>query len=422
MIIDVMTAAVVAERLERVVRELAVAVAGLDPESVSGDEAARLTAVFSRIVGLGSAGRLVAARRVADCEEAWRQGGRYRSAEDWLGAISGTDHRDARRELKTGARLKKLPKVAQAVRSGELSPRVTDEVVRASSVAPGRQEAFIAAGRQSLGTIRDLRRRTETEARSREDDKARAGRHHATRFAWFGTDAEGMGVLNARMAPEKMAEIRGLVEEDAELRLAAAQRSGKAESAGAYRADALLAFVRRSHAASGRVGWGAEEDGSRPGTPRHRMLLRVDLPALLRGWATGDEIVEIPGCGSVPVTTARDLLGEALLTLVVTDGVDIRTVCSAGRHVQAAVDLALRWRDPTCVVPDCDRVRGLERDHWRVDHAAGGPTSLDNLALLCRFHHSQKTQGNWNLSGGPGRWAWTPARRRPKGKDPPPPG
>jgi hypothetical protein len=55
-------------------------------------------------------------------------------------------------------------------------------------------------------------------------------------------------------------------------------------------------------------------------------------------------------------------------------------------------------------VPNCDRSDPLERDHWRVDFAKDGPTSLDNLARLCPFHHDQKTLRGWVLDGGPGQW------------------
>ncbi len=404
------SAADLLERLEVAAGDLGALVRGFDPGAASGPEAARLATVFSRVARLGSAGRLAAAGRVAECAEAWRQGGRYRSAEDWLADVAGSDSREARGELRTGARLKKLPKVAAAVREGQLSPRETEEVALAAERAPGRQEEIIEAGRRSLGEIRNLRKKGETEARSREDDEARARRQHRNRSVWFGTDGEGMGVVNGRLAPERMAEIRVLVEEEADRVFAEARKAGRQESTGAYRADALLALIRRS-AAGGGSGAG-EGDGGRAGSGlRHRMLIRVDLSALLRGWAEGEETVEIAGCGPVPVATARDLLGEALLTLVVTDGVDIRTVVSAGRNIQSVVDLALRWRDRTCVVPGCDRTSRLERDHWRVDFAARGPTALENLCLLCRFHHSQKTRGNWNLSGGPGRWAWNPVKK-----------
>jgi hypothetical protein len=138
--------------------------------------------------------------------------------------------------------------------------------------------------------------------------------------------------------------------------------------------------------------------------PTALLRLTVDLEAFLRGYATDGETCKIPGYGSVPVAVARKLLGEALLELVIKRGTDVTTVVSDSRYVRKALRIALEERDPTCVVPGCDRSDPLERDHWQVDFGKDGPTSLDNLARLCPFHHDQKTHRGWVLDGGPGQW------------------
>jgi hypothetical protein len=61
--------------------------------------------------------------------------------------------------------------------------------------------------------------------------------------------------------------------------------------------------------------------------------------------------------------------------------------------------------------------------HHVVHWSDGGPTSLDNLALLCRTHHRtiHRTihEGQWQLTRGPGgRWT---ARRPPRAGPAPPP-
>jgi hypothetical protein len=59
---------------------------------------------------------------------------------------------------------------------------------------------------------------------------------------------------------------------------------------------------------------------SRRSNPRHLALLRVDLEALRRAAVEGDELCEIAGIGPVPVSVARELLGDAVLKLVITRG------------------------------------------------------------------------------------------------------
>jgi hypothetical protein len=75
-------------------------------------------------------------------------------------------------------------------------------------------------------------------------------------------------------------------------------------------------------------------------------------------------------------------------------------------------------RDRTCVFPWCTRpARGCDIDHIDAyDHQADaegrpqpGPTSTDNLAALCRFHHRLKTHSRWRyaMMVEPGAYVWT---------------
>ena len=50
------------------------------------------------------------------------------------------------------------------------------------------------------------------------------------------------------------------------------------------------------------------------------------------------------------------------------------------------------------MIPGCDERKGLEIDHL-VPFAEGGPTTLDNLARACRFHHYLKTHHGWRARG-----------------------
>ncbi|HEU0214667.1 MAG TPA: hypothetical protein VFR13_11320, partial [Jiangellaceae bacterium] len=98
--------------------------------------------------------------------------------------------------------------------------------------------------------------------------------------------------------------------------------------------------------------------------PRYLALLRVDLAALRRGAVAGDEMCEITGVGPVPVPVARGLLGQAVLKLVITRGVDVAHVTHLGRGPSAAQRVALAWTSPGCTVQGCWRTR-IEYDHQK---------------------------------------------------------
>jgi hypothetical protein len=68
------------------------------------------------------------------------------------------------------------------------------------------------------------------------------------------------------------------------------------------------------------------------------------------------------------------------------------------RTVSRRLRRALEYRDTTCVVPGCGASRGLHAHHLR-HWEDGGATELDNLVLLCPFHHRLHHRGGITLIG-----------------------
>jgi hypothetical protein len=57
--------------------------------------------------------------------------------------------------------------------------------------------------------------------------------------------------------------------------------------------------------------------------------------------------------------------------------------------------IALIARDGGCSFPSCDRPPEWSERHHIVAWVDGGPTDLDNLTLLCAYHHHNFTGGGW---------------------------
>ncbi|OBI38704.1 HNH endonuclease signature motif containing protein [Mycobacterium colombiense] len=72
------------------------------------------------------------------------------------------------------------------------------------------------------------------------------------------------------------------------------------------------------------------------------------------------------------------------------------------RMISRRLRRALEHRHPTCAVPGCGATRGLHAHHIR-HWEDGGPTELDNLVLVCPYHHRQHHRGAITITG--------PARR-----------
>ena len=132
----------------------------------------------------------------------------------------------------------------------------------------------------------------------------------------------------------------------------------------------------------------------------------MDVAALRRGRVQGGELCEVAGVGPIPVSGAKEILGEAIVKLVITDGVDVLNVTHLGRGPTAAQRAALLWMNPSCSVVGCHRTR-VEWDH-REPWAQTRHTRLDELDPLCTFHHDLKTRLHWALVTGTGKRAFVP--------------
>jgi hypothetical protein len=82
--------------------------------------------------------------------------------------------------------------------------------------------------------------------------------------------------------------------------------------------------------------------------------------------------------------------------IVVKNVVDLNeNLHTDGYTPSAALAEQVRLRDKSCVFPHCHRsARRCDLDHV-IPYDAGGSTSSDNLAPLCRLHHRLKTHGGW---------------------------
>ncbi|MEK7253056.1 MAG: HNH endonuclease signature motif containing protein, partial [Actinomycetota bacterium] len=90
---------------------------------------------------------------------------------------------------------------------------------------------------------------------------------------------------------------------------------------------------------------------------------------------------------------ARRIACDATITEIARDGNSVLDVGRANRSIPATIRRALIARDGGCTHPGCDRPHRWCDAHHIVHWADGGPTSLDNLRLLCRQHHRMTHEG-----------------------------
>jgi hypothetical protein len=140
--------------------------------------------------------------------------------------------------------------------------------------------------------------------------------------------------------------------------------------------------------------------GLDPGTPgeRYQVVVHVDAPALADPDQPGQSVLE--DGARVSAETSRRLACDASRVVMQHDR-DGRVVEVAARTrtIPSALRRALHHRDRGCRFPGCG-VRfgqGHHIRHW----ANGGPTTLSNLAMLCRRHHRAVHEEGYQLDRQP---------------------
>jgi hypothetical protein len=349
----------------------------LDPARLGGRDAAELLEVFGQGERVCAAAKGLLARRVEETN-VWRDGG-HRSAAHWVAAATGDTVGAAARTLETARALEQLPDTDAAFRAGRLSEVQAAEITSSAVADPEAEtELLETAGSTSVKGLRDRCRQVRAGAEA--DDRAWARRLHIERRAHDWTEPDGAYCLSARMAPDAGARFASAWKAHTDRIFADARRAGRREPRAAYAADALVAV--------------ATEGPCKP----VEVHVTVDSTALARGHTDTGERCEIRGVGPVPVTTARALLDDARVSVLVRDGDDITAVSSPKRTIPTKLRRALEARYPTCAVKACANDQFLEIDHV-VPIEEHGPTELLNLWRICTHHHALKTHGGWKVVG-----------------------
>ncbi len=152
-------------------------------------------------------------------------------------------------------------------------------------------------------------------------------------------------------------------------------------SATERRADAAVEMARR-----------LLDGGQLPAVAGQKPHLAVSVDMATLSKEPGSIAAELEWSQPIPAETARRLACDAAITPII-DGEADRT----SRVVPGATRRALIARDKGCRFPGCDCPPAWTDAHHVKHWADGGPTTLDNLILLCRRHHRLVHEEGWTL-------------------------
>ena len=331
---------------------------------IARDLAATQALLFERIVD-------------ADRSGAWRYDGAASCAQ-WLVARLGVSHHTARAWTETAERLQDLPEAAAAFAGGELSfdqiralCRFATPVTDAADTAEARWSSVDRLHRTARDRERIERGSLETAYRRRFLKWRFDEERHCLALRGEIPDDQGAVIVSA------LERIAYTTPHDPDL--------GTHQGFWPRTADALYELASQS--------LGADGDPDRA-----TLVVHINADAL----AAEDDGVGIAQDGPALHNETIRRLGCDSRWQIVADGDDGIPVGigRTSRSVPAWLMRQLRLRDGGC------RFTGCGRRHWVHAHhiihwARGGRTDLDNLILLCSYHHRILHEQGWRISGDP---------------------
>jgi hypothetical protein len=136
---------------------------------------------------------------------------------------------------------------------------------------------------------------------------------------------------------------------------------------------------------------------------RPRLLITLDHDTLKAGLVDAglikaDGATTADGQPLTPATVRRLACDADLVPVVLGTHSEVLDVGRTRRLVTPALWTALIARDRHCTFPACTRPPVMCHAHHIEHWADGGPTTLDNLAMLCGHHHRVIHHSPWQIT------------------------
>jgi hypothetical protein len=314
------------------------------------------------------------------------------SCAHWLAWRVGLDQTTAREKVRVARALGNLPAIDEAFRVARLSYAKVRALTR---VATPQNEnrlltmALVATGAQLEQLCRGYRSVVAAEAVPPPEERS----------------------VRRRLLPGGMVRLELVLEPDeADLVTRAIQRAREvhAEQAEPPEASAAETAAAASNV-SAETHWPSQADGavklaesflagnpvSGTGGERFQVVVHLDQEPLR---PDGQLAGTLDDGTRVSAETLRRVACDCGLQVAVGNGENLN-IGRRARSIPPAIRRALMLRDRGCAFPGCTHTRFLHGHH--VEHwLHGGETRLDNLVMLCTFHHHLVHEGGWTVTTG----------------------
>jgi hypothetical protein len=328
----------------------------------------------------------------------------FKSLAHWLSWACAMTPGVAREHVQVAKALRRMPTIAGLFNEGRLSYSKVREVTRVVDVV----DEVRLAGLALTATASQLARMM---SGFRTADGLRISQQTQRTVSWHERE-DGMIEFRARLPKEEAAVLLVAID-TAKDQFGppppkpdpCGEKSEPAPGVGTYgKADALVDVAR---------GFLNTTPEDRSGEDRTLVVVTVSTENLTRedvpaGTAQpGQAVCHIEGVGSIEAATAQKLACDSpLLGAIIDKHGKVLALGRTRRLVSKAQRRALIIRDQMCQYPGCHQTRHLKAHHV-LPWALGGRTDLDNLVLLCQWHHTAVHEGGVTTTKDSDGWVFS---------------
>jgi hypothetical protein len=308
------------------------------------------------------------------------------TAASWIARTCGMSITSAADRVCVGEQLESLPKVAAALSSGEVSFQAASALCHLRERLGEHRDGFDEE--EMLGyareySVSELRKlcRVAWHVANPDGFFKEAEESFANRFFHISQLPDGMFAVDGLLDPLGGAALKTAVDVLAEPKGSEDERTARQR-----RADAV-----------GELAMHSMEQGTLP--RRHSVKPHINLTMTLEGLKgeLGVPPADLDLSLPISVRTAERLACDCTMSRILLADSKVIDVGKATRTVSAPKMRALRVRDKGCRFPGCDRQVNWSNPHHIVYRSRGGSDKLENLVLLCFFHHRLVHEGGWQV-------------------------
>jgi hypothetical protein len=307
------------------------------------------------------------------------------SAVGWVSEICSMSRNSASDRLCVGEQIDSLPKVAEALRAGEIGYQPVAVICHLNEQLAEKGDRVVEedwvdyARKFSVKELRDLAAITRHVVDpdgflkdANEDFEER--RFHITQTG-------SMFVIDGVLDPVGGAALKSAIDSLSKRHAPDDERTPKQR-----RADALVEIVAH-----------AMDEGKLP--KRNGVRPHITVTTTLEGLKgeLGVPASHLENAMPISSKTVERLACDGCLSRVLMADSQVIDVGRATRAISPSQRRALRARDKHCQFPGCDRPVSWTTPHHIDFWARGGPTNLPNLLSLCWFHHRCVHEGGWQV-------------------------